>query len=450
MNAGFVNVKVDREERPDVDSIYMEAVQAVTGSGGWPMTVFLLPDGRPFLGGTYFPRNRFVELLGQVTRAWRTSGRRPRGRRRAQLADAVRAGTGLPGMASADGSDGPGDSAGAAPGRRRRPGSPGTTPSGAVSAGPRSSRNRRCWSCCCWPAARTGRRDRDGPLTTLDAMAAGGIYDHLGGGFARYSTDRQWLVPHFEKMLYDNALLARVYLHAWQLTGADRYRQVVTETLEYLLRPPDAPDRWRPGLGRGRRQRGRPRAASTCGTTGGPRGRRPSRRGLVRRHTRRQLGRAQHPVPTARRRAGAAAGGRGGPTGPVRPPGDPRPPRPRRQGAHRVERHGRGGLAEAGAALGQAGLGGRRGQLADFLLGPSGAIRLRRAVAAQLAARPAPEATSRARPATSPTPPTTPGSSRPSPACSRRPAKPAGLRRRPRRPTRCWSCSPMRCPGRST
>ena len=88
-------------------------------------------------------------------------------------------------------------------------------------------------------ASRTGRDEVTGAVTlTLDAMAAGGIYDHLGGGFARYSTDRHWLVPHFEKMLYDNALLARVYLHAWQLTGWDRYRQVVTETLDYLLRPP--------------------------------------------------------------------------------------------------------------------------------------------------------------------------------------------------------------------
>ncbi len=233
MNAGFVNIKVDREERPDVDSIYMEAVQATTGSGGWPMTVFLLPDGRPFLGGTYFPRARFVDLLGQVTRAWRQR-RGDLEQAAAQLADAVRSGTALPGAGRA----------------------PALPPDGVLAAAADSlvACHDPEWGgfgrapkfpqasmveLLILAAARTGREEALGALTlTLDAMAAGGIYDHLGGGFARYATDRQWLVPHFEKMLYDNAQLARVYLHAWQLTGEVRYRQVVSETIEYLLRPP--------------------------------------------------------------------------------------------------------------------------------------------------------------------------------------------------------------------
>jgi hypothetical protein len=238
MNADFVNVKVDREERPDVDSIYMEAVQAVTGSGGWPMTVFLLPDGRPFLGGTYFPRNHFVELLGQITRAWRER-RRDLEDAAAQLAKAVRAGTGLPGMdVLGRGSAGPGDSAQFLPAAADALISRHDPEWGGFGRAPKFPQPAML-ELLLLAVSRTGRRDGMDALTlTLDAMAAGGIYDHLGGGFARYSTDRQWLVPHFEKMLYDNSLLARVYLHAWQLTGSDRYRQVVTETLEYLLRPP--------------------------------------------------------------------------------------------------------------------------------------------------------------------------------------------------------------------
>ncbi len=244
MNAGFVNIKVDREERPDVDAVYMEAVQAVTGSGGWPMTVFLLPDGRPFLGGTYFPRARFVELLGQVGRAWHQ--RRPDLEASAtQLAEAVRAGTALPGRGW-DSKEGgaPGGNAGGAPLGALLGAASDTLLArfdaewGGFGGAPKFPQPAML-ELLLLAASRTGRTDVAGAVTTtLDAMAAGGIYDHLAGGFARYSTDRRWLVPHFEKMLYDNAQLARVYLHAFQLTGAVQYRQVVTETLEYLLRSP--------------------------------------------------------------------------------------------------------------------------------------------------------------------------------------------------------------------
>jgi uncharacterized protein YyaL (SSP411 family) len=250
MNRLFVNVKVDREERPDVDAIYMEAVQAVAGSGGWPMTVFLLPDGRPFFGGTYFPRGRFVDLMGRVAEAWkdRRDGLEADA---GQLAAAVRAGTGLPRGAGLPTRVGSGLPRGAAA-------DPATTnDAGALlsyAAAGLLSRYDPEWGgfgrapkfpqptmleMLLQTFARTGRTDAlTAVTTTLDAMASGGIYDHLGGGFARYSTERTWLVPHFEKMLYDNALLVRLYVHAWQLTGAEHYRQVVAETIGYLLRAP--------------------------------------------------------------------------------------------------------------------------------------------------------------------------------------------------------------------
>src|SRR5206468_2241367 len=141
MNERFVSIKVDREERPDLDGIYMDAVVAMTGQGGWPLTVFLTPDGEPFLRGPYYP-----------------------------------------------------------PEPRRRRGEPELV------------------------------------TKTLDAMAAGGMYDLVGGGFHRYSVDERWLVPHFEKMLYDNALLVPAYLHGWLVTGNERYREVAEQTLEYLVR----------------------------------------------------------------------------------------------------------------------------------------------------------------------------------------------------------------------
>ena len=237
MNAGFVNVKVDREERPDVDSVYMEAVQAITGNGGWPMTVFMLADGRPFHGGTYFPRDHFLELLAQIRRVW-LQRRTDLEQGATQLADTVRSGTALPSAGWASAGD---------PGSARSPALTVTGDAmlslfdpkwGGFGRAPKFPQPAMLETLLL-AGARTGRSDLiEAATTTLDAMASGGIYDHLGGGFARYSTDREWLVPHFEKMLYDNALLARVYLHAWQQTGQDRYRQVVAETLDYLLAAP--------------------------------------------------------------------------------------------------------------------------------------------------------------------------------------------------------------------
>ncbi|MDQ6784559.1 MAG: thioredoxin domain-containing protein [Actinomycetota bacterium] len=236
MNAGFVSIKVDREERPDVDSIYMEAVQAIAGGGGWPMTVFLLPDGRPFFGGTYFPRAQFNDLLVQVRRAWedRREGLETDA---AQLSSAVRTGTGLPLRNEADGAPTDEDLVGTTMAGLLARHDPEWGGFGSAPKFPQAAMTELVLQA--WAAgARSDRSLGEAAVTTLDAMASGGIYDHLGGGFARYATDRRWLVPHFEKMLYDNALLARLYTHAWQLTGEPRYRQVVTETLEYLLGPP--------------------------------------------------------------------------------------------------------------------------------------------------------------------------------------------------------------------
>ena len=238
MNAGFVNIKVDREERPDVDSVYMEAVQAITGGGGWPMTVFLMPDGRPFHGGTYYPKAQFLGILAQIGQLWRER-RSDLDGAADQLAAAVRAGTALPSRGWAAKGDAEAHRApellaatGEALVGRFDP------EWGGFGRAPKFPQPPMLETLL-QAAATTRRADFLAAYTlTLDAMASGGIYDHLGGGFARYSTDRQWLVPHFEKMLYDNALLARVYLHGYQATGHARWRQVVEETLGYLLSAP--------------------------------------------------------------------------------------------------------------------------------------------------------------------------------------------------------------------
>jgi uncharacterized protein YyaL (SSP411 family) len=231
MNEHFVSVKVDREERPDVDSIYMDAVVSLTGHGGWPMTVFLTPDGEPFFGGTYFPPEprhglpSFKQLLAAVADAWgerRVEIQRDAGtiteqlRRAAQpsrepltsalLADAVR---GL-----------------------RRTFDPEWGGFGSAPKFPPASALEFLL-----------RRDELELVTkTLDSMALGGMYDLVGGGFHRYSVDREWLIPHFEKMLYDNALLVPSYLHAWVVTQNERYRDVVEQTCEYMLRELRLPD----------------------------------------------------------------------------------------------------------------------------------------------------------------------------------------------------------------
>ncbi len=227
MNDLFVPVKVDREERPDVDALYMDAVVALTGHGGWPLTVFLTPDGEPFLGGTYFPPEPrhglpgFGQVLVAVADAYRE--------RRGAVAEQARALTEAIARS-------------AAPAPSTEPLTDAILHEAAI--GLRSGFDPRWggWGGAPkFPPASTlefllRRGERRLTEATLDGMALGGMYDLLGGGFHRYSVDERWLVPHFEKMLYDNALLASAYLHGWLVLGKPRYREVVEETLDYVLR----------------------------------------------------------------------------------------------------------------------------------------------------------------------------------------------------------------------
>src|SRR3954447_6477259 len=246
MNELYVSIKVDREERPDVDAIYMSAVQALTGSGGWPMSVWLTPDREPFFGGTYFPprdgargaRHGFLTVLRDVHHAYRSDPERV-GRATAALVGAVRTRMESAAVAAApagrpaaslindavtvfkrlfDDRDG---------GVRRAPKFPSNMPIRLL-------------------LRANARAGDDVALLmaglTLEKMAAGGMYDQLGGGFHRYSTDARWLVPHFEKMLYDSALLAVSYAEAWQVTGRADFARVLRETLDYVLREMTSPE----------------------------------------------------------------------------------------------------------------------------------------------------------------------------------------------------------------
>jgi uncharacterized protein YyaL (SSP411 family) len=234
MNDRFVNVKVDREERPDVDSVYMEAVQATTGRGGWPMTVFMTPAGRPFFGGTYFPKPSFLKLMDAVDDAWRNR-RVDIEQNGEQLTRAISASSAITAAADVPPLSVVNDTLQKIArafdaewgGFGQAPKFPSTMHLELV---------LRAFMASGSDAARTIL------TTTLDAMASGGIYDHIGGGFARYSVDREWLVPHFEKMLYDQALLVRCYLHAYAVLGLDQYRQVVDETVRYVLTDLRHPD----------------------------------------------------------------------------------------------------------------------------------------------------------------------------------------------------------------
>ena len=235
MNEHFINIKVDREERPDLDSIYMNAVVALTRSGGWPMSVFLTPDGKPFYGGTYFPKTRrygmpaFMDVLASIARAWKTQ-RADIEHNGDQLQNAL-AQTGVP---AAD---------------QTIPLTSETLElalqnlarvfddeNGGFGGAPKFPQPMTLEF-----LARIYTATHDELILkmltfTLDKMARGGIYDQLGGGFHRYATDDIWLVPHFEKMLYDNAQLARVYLHAFQITGSEFYKRITTEILDYVAR----------------------------------------------------------------------------------------------------------------------------------------------------------------------------------------------------------------------
>jgi uncharacterized protein len=227
MNDHFVCVKLDREERPDIDAIYMEACQAMTGHGGWPLNVFLTPEQVPFYAGTYFPPAErggmpsWRRVLSAVADAWETKSEEIR-------AGAERITQRLQGGALLTASGDDIDPAGldAAVDSLRQSFDPNHGGFGGAPKFPPSSAIEFLL-----------RRDEVGMTSaTLRAMASGGIYDQVGGGFARYSVDDRWLVPHFEKMLYDNALLARAYLHGWQVTGDELFRCVCCETLDWAIR----------------------------------------------------------------------------------------------------------------------------------------------------------------------------------------------------------------------
>ena len=347
MNERFVNVKVDREERPDVDALYMDAVVALTGHGGWPMTVFLTPEGEPFFGGTYFPPEprhgmpAFRDVLDAVSDLYRE--RRAASRRLGKAA------------------------------RRRDQGSsevrPSTDPLTESLLGDAARALRRQFDpewggfggAPKFPPApalefllRQHLRGDDEALPmvtkTLDAMAAGGMYDLLGGGFHRYSVDRRWLVPHFEKMLYDNALLASTYLH-----GVGRHRRGALPAGrrgDTRLRPPGArPPGGRPRLRAGRGH-GRRRGADVHLDGGGGRPRRaaPALRGRPLDHPRRARRGAPAPALGAPRGAAEAAQGR--------------------QGDRLLERPRAGALAEAGRRLERGDFLDAARRIGEFLLGP--------------------------------------------------------------------------------
>ena len=351
MAEGFVAIKVDREELPDVDHVYMSALQAISGHGGWPMNMFLTPQLKAFFGGTYFPprpragMSSFPEVLAAVRDAWL--------HRRAELerqADALL-------RACAQRHDPRATRA-----RRRLASARGRAARPPLRRSARRLRRRTEVSADAAAAIPADRWPPDGDerartmlVTTLGHMAAGGMYDHVGGGFARYSTDERWHVPHFEKMLYDNAQLARVYAGAFRLTGDERLRFVAEDTLDWLRRemhPASAPaayasaqDADAEGV-EGKfhvwtldelRQRDRRR----CAGRGSP----------VRRHRPGQLGARQQRARAARRRRRARRRWASGPQGlcrvgalgaraPLCRACASRVADHRRQGAGRLERHG--------------------------------------------------------------------------------------------------------------
>ncbi|MNX09159.1 hypothetical protein D3C86_388850 [compost metagenome] len=234
-----VSIKVDREERPDVDSLYMTAVQAMTGQGGWPMTVFMTPDGKPFFAGTYFPpvdahgRPSFKRLIRLIDNAWKT-----------KRDEIERSGSEILAAIQEDqGTHGPGTLsvsmvAQAVDSFKRQF----DARNGGFGRAPKFPRPMIFSLLLRQAVRRDDREALEMVESTLTAMARGGIYDQLGGGFARYSVDPSWLVPHFEKMLYDNALLARSYIEAYQVTGNPEHERIARETLDYVLRDMTHPE----------------------------------------------------------------------------------------------------------------------------------------------------------------------------------------------------------------
>ncbi|MBE7370366.1 thioredoxin domain-containing protein [Dermacoccus barathri] len=229
VNANFVAVKVDREERPDIDAVYMNVTQALTGHGGWPMTVFLTPDAAPLYAGTYFPRDHFLQVLSAIDDVWRTDRERAESSGRA-IVDAV---SGMTVKTSTSAIEFDDEALAASITALRREFDDARGGFGGAPKFPPSMTLEHLLR----HHARTGDADALAMAErTCEAMARGGMYDQLDGGFARYSVDAAWVVPHFEKMLYDNAQLLRVYAHLWRATGSALARRVTVETAEFMLR----------------------------------------------------------------------------------------------------------------------------------------------------------------------------------------------------------------------
>lgn len=240
MNEHFINIKVDREERPDVDHLYMTFVQLTTGQGGWPMTVFMTPDGKPFLGGTYFPpvdrfgKPGFLRLLKFVADLWETDRSQIEAATQ-EIFESLR--HEMEASLSADTSLKDIHQRGFHMFQKSF-----DAKNGGFGTAPKFPCPIQIEFLLHHSLATKSDIPLDIALHTLDQMAMGGMYDHIGGGFHRYSTDAYWLVPHFEKMLYDNAQLSLIYLKGWQITGNVEYRLVVEEILDYVLREMTSPE----------------------------------------------------------------------------------------------------------------------------------------------------------------------------------------------------------------
>jgi uncharacterized protein len=240
LNREFVSIKVDREERPDVDSIYMQAVQLMTGHGGWPMSMFLTPDGRPFYGGTYFPPDDargmpgFKRVLRHVADAYREK-REQVNQATEEIVAAIAAPMQVPGSAPPISREALHETAGKAAANH-------DPVHGGFGGAPKFPPSMTLEFLAQVALRTDDAAIREAVVHTLRKMARGGIYDQIGGGFHRYSVDAKWLVPHFEKMLYDNALLARIYVRAWQWTKDPLFSRVANETVAFILREMTSPD----------------------------------------------------------------------------------------------------------------------------------------------------------------------------------------------------------------